>query len=426
MMGSSTAHRWALTALVSLAAVGMAQAEPGDHIRAGDVTIIPSLDLGLSYRTNPLRVEADPVDGVAFDLSPRVEMSVDTSEVDFKLGGEYNLTKYFSERLVKLDRFNQFDVDASAELLKEQALGFRVSDAIGFRSNTSGALTGSYHSQFRNRLNGAVVVRPGATLDFSLGGFYNIDNYFVPTRDGQTERSYNYRDSYGPTWAATWAFFPRTAFVYEGSYDISRWGANCIATGNANQPLGATLAKPDSNSLKMQGGLRGRVTERLTVTATGGYGVGQYDESSVASCGSINEALYAQDVSGIDHLLVTAQIQYEFGVGQRVRLGYRKDFLDSWFTNYTAFNELYGELDGRVGSRLGMAAGARMRFEDHYGQETRTDIRLQANGDLTYFFQDYASLTTGVSWIQRATTAAQDASLEYDDVNVHLLGTFTY
>ena len=411
-------------ALAMLIASGAAVADPGDHIRIGDATITPSLALGLEYRTNPLRLEANAVDGVNMRITPRLEALLESREVDFQLGGEYNVIKFFSERLVALDRFNQFNIDASLDVLKDQVIGFRFSDQVGLDNNTSGSLLGSYHTQFRNRFDGMGVVRVGPTLSFTLGGFYKIDSYRVPQVGSSLDlRPYNYKDSYGPTWSADWTFFPRTAVVYEGSYSLQRWGANCLATGNPNRP---PVALPDNNHLKMQAGLRGRITERMTLVVTGGYGAGNYLEDSVENCEPANAGAYAQDVKGIDHLLMTSQLQYDFGVGQRVAVGYRKDFVDSWFTNYTGINELYGTYTGRIGSRIGLSAGTRVRFENHFGQVTRADIRLGADGDVTYNFQDYASVTTGVSWIQRSTAQPADASVEFDDVNIHLLGTFTY
>lgn len=428
MTVANIANRWSIAACAILGVSSLAVADPGDHIRVGDATITPSLDLGLEYRTNPLRLEANSIPGVNMRIAPRVEMTLESQEVDMRLGGDYQLIKFFSERLTNLDRFNQFNVDVGIDVLKDQVIGFRFADNVGIDSNPSGDQTGSYHTQFRNRFDGASVIRVGPTLAFTLGGFYRVDSYRVPEVFDDTGRlrAFNFRDSYGPTWSADWTFFPRTAVVYYGSYDIQRWGATCISTGNAQQALGSSLALPDNNHLKMQAGLRGRITERMTVVVTGGYGSGRYLEDSVDGCEDSNAEAYAQDVKGIDHLLVTTQIQYDFGVGQRVAVGYRKDFLDSWFTNYTSFNELYGTYTGRMGSRFGLSSGVRMRFENHFGQESRADIRLQANGDLTYYFQDYASVTAGAAWIQRATSDVVDQSLEFDDVNIHLLGTFTY
>lgn len=428
MTVSHNAIRLAATSFMGIGLCAVAHAEPGDHIRIGDATITPSLDLGLEYRTNPLLLEANPKDGVNMRIAPRIEVSLETTEVDLRMGGDYQLIKYFSPELTNLDRYNQFNADVALDVLKDQVIGFRFADQVGIDNNPSGSQTGSYHRQVRNRFDGSTVVRVGPTLSFAVGGFYKADSYRVPqVRDEiGSLRPFNFRDTYGPTWSADWTFFPRTAVVYFGSYELHRWGDTCLGTGNNQQAFGNALALPNSDHLKMQGGLRGRITERMTVIATGGYGSARYDEDSVVDCGDSRRDAYAQDISGIEHLLLTTQIQYDFGVGQRVAVGYRKDFQDTWFSNFTAFNELYGTYTGRIGSRVGLNSGVRMRFENHYGQETRSDIRLQANGDVSYFFQDYASVTAGVAWLQRATADAVDASLEYDDINVHLLTTFTY
>jgi len=395
-------------------------AAPGDHIRAGAAVITPSLDVGLEYATNPLQVQADAVGGADFLLSPKVEVLVDTSELAVRVGGEYQLRKYFSQALTRMDRFSDFSVDAAVEVLRDQPLGLTFSDTAGFRNNASGDDGGSYQSQFNNRFDGAATAHLGPTLALSVGGFYQLDNYFIPGANRQI--AYNYRDAYGPSWAVDWKFFPRTAVVVEGEYRINNWGSNLLSTRNPDQPLGGVLVIPDSNQITTQAGLRGRITERLTLVLMAGYGNVFYDTNIE---GGPDPSLgYFQNTKGFNRLLVTSQLGYEFGVGQKVSVGFRKTFLDTWFTNFVAYNEITGNFDGRIGSRFGVNARVSMRYEDYYGQVTRNDIRLRAQGDLTYFMEDYASLTAGVSWLQRASF--QDDAVEYDDLNVHLLATFEY
>jgi hypothetical protein len=428
MTDSSDQRRLSLLARATLVVMGggwgVASADPGDHIRVGEATIIPSLDVGLEYRTNPLQLESQVVGGANMRIAPRVDVAYEIDEIELKIGGQYELRKYFSEKLIRLDRFSDFSVNAGIELLPQEVVGFRFSDVAGFRNNASGDDAGSYHSQFRNRFDGAAVAHIGPTLGVAIGGFYGADNYFVPVPldQGRGSQSFNYRDSYGPTLNAEWSFFPRTALVVEGEHAINKWGANLVGVGNPNQPNLPVIAMPNSRFTTVQAGLRGRITERLVVVMMAGYGAGVYDETSVPADTGVTG--FDVDIKGLNGLLITTQAQYDFGVGQRLSAGYRKSFADMWFTNFVTYNEIYGRFDGRIGSRLTPSAAVSMRYEDYYGQVARNDIRLSANGFMTYNVQDYARLTGGVSWIQRASF--QDSLVEYDDFNFQLMATFTY
>ena len=130
MTVANIANRWSIAACAVLGVSSLALADPGDHIRIGDATITPSLDVGLEYRTNPLRLEANSIPGVNMRIAPRVEMTLESQEVDIRIGGDYQLIKFFSQRLTNLDRFNQFNVAAGIDVVTRPAATTR-SFAIG-------------------------------------------------------------------------------------------------------------------------------------------------------------------------------------------------------------------------------------------------------------------------------------------------------
>ncbi len=53
----------------------------------------------------------------------------------------------------------------------------------------------------------------------------------------------------------------------------------------------------------------------------------------------------------------------------------------------------------------------------------RNDVVNRVTADFAYRLKNWASVTPGVYWQQRASNVD---NVEYDDVNIHLLGTFTY
>ena len=72
-----------------------ALAAPGDHIRAGDVELVPDIDLGGEFRTNVYRSEVDAVPAANFRIAPGLLVAAEGDDHDFRLGGEWVLRKYF-------------------------------------------------------------------------------------------------------------------------------------------------------------------------------------------------------------------------------------------------------------------------------------------------------------------------------------------
>jgi len=64
-----------------------------------------------------------------------------------------------------------------------------------------------------------------------------------------------------------------------------------------------------------------------------------------------------------------------------------------------------------------------IRSEGYDGEVSRNDIVNQLTVDAGYRVQNWASITPGVAWQQRASN---QANVEYDDVRVMLRANFTY
>lgn len=426
-------HRIAAPILVGLLAGPAAWASPGEHIRAGDAVITPSVDVGVEHRTNVYRTDADnPRQGTNIRISPQLEVSAEGPDLAFSLAGAYELRKYLQPELANLDRYSDFNVDANLEVLREQVLGFELNNSTGLRNREVERTFADapFHTQFRNQFEGNAVVHAGPVLEFDLGGFWIYDDYFVPDVEQEGTRPFNYRHAFGPKAGAQWRFFPRTAFVVEGDLSFNRWNNNWVPTANANSDLGAFLALPDSTSWRAQAGVRGRVTDRLVLVIMGGYGGATYDETTVTADGggaADETAEFAVDVRGLDGLLVTTQATLELSrdAEDRVSIGYRRSFEDSWFTNYLAYDEVYGTFDAVFGTRLGAHLSARVRLEDYTGEVERNDMMLRGEADVSYGLQDWARITAGV-WHTERTSEPLYPEVEYGDTNVHVMATVLY
>lgn len=425
-----------------------ASAGAGDHIRLGATTIAPELGLGVEFRSNVYRAvgeaqtgdEADRVQpGANFRLSPALKIETKAPAVEFDFNGRYDLRKYMTPGHSNLDRYTDFGTGVGVSILPGGPFGINIRDDAAIRNFESDTptLDSALITMIRNRLSGGAVVRVGPGISLTAGGSWQYNDYRVPGTVGEARQAQiNTRHIYGPTWEARWLFFPRTALIVEGEYQLSRWRDNwVVAAGNQNGPgLGQFLAVPDSNQFRIKGGLRGRITRGLVLSIMAGYGSANYLEDSVTDAAAANPSDnpneanpsvvgFDQDLPGIDRLLIEVGGSYDFGFGQRLSLNYNKDFVDSYFTNYESFHAVGIRLDSDFGKRVSTQVSFSAQFEEFGGEVQRSDVFLRAGAGITGRFADWTWLTLDGSWVQRASSLAD---IQYDDVNVSLMANFTY
>lgn len=415
---------WLMVTL-TLGLPALASAQPGEHIRAGEAIITPKISLGLEHSTNVYHSEEAVQGGTNLRFAPGLEIGASGPDVEFAFSGEYELRKFFQSELTNLDRFNDFQVGADLLVLKDAPLGFTINELVGLRNYPAESEFAQrpFETQFRQHLNGAANIRPSGSIEMHLGGMWAFDDFQVVS--GGTaggERSFNRKNTFGPIFGAEWKFFPRTAIVVEGGYEMVRWDQNLIE-GIASDEVtdfGGDLAIPDANNLRLLAGLEGRVTERVIVRLMAGYGSASYLEDTVPQ--DVVEG-FATDLTGLQRLLVDTQFRYETSEDNRFIVGYQKNFRDVFFTNFAAYNYAYGRLESRFNPRFGFNGEFGGRFEEYEGEVQRNDIYLVGRGDVAYFLQDWANISAGVWWTQRASN---DSQVEYDDVNIHLLTNIVY
>jgi hypothetical protein len=434
-------------ALVATGVSSTASAAPGDHIPLGNAIITPSIDVGWEHRTNAFQTNAggNGVNNLLF--APHLEIAAEGPRSDFTLASHYEgrFTLLFgrsdAEMMYALDRWTDFNVEAQLNTLKGQVLQLGFTDSIGMRNNlasVSGVLPsgGAYQRQFRNAFSTIATVRAGPSLDIRLHGNWAYSKYWVPfSNTGRGFRDLNTKNEIGPRLDVQWTFFPRTAIILESELTLNRWKNTLIGgipESTTGPGLGAELAMPDSLFSKTRLGVRGRFTPRLVVVGMAGYGIANYDEASVEAATELTD--FGKDLGGrgipgatlgmrLEPLLVQLQAKYELGPTQKLVAGYDKDFVDSWFTNYMAYNELYGRWEGQFVERVNTGASISYRRESYAGEITRSDDLVRAGGDVGYQIQDFASITGGVAWVRRLSSKQ---ALDYDDVNIHVSANFTY
>lgn len=420
-------------AAVLLVSAQAAFAQPGDHIRAGDAVITPDIDIGMEYRTNIYRSESEPTPGANLRIAPGLTIGAKGPDHEVSFGAEWEARKFFyvggnsTDSVSSFDRFSDFNLSGALDAFKRESVGFVLSDKMTLKNTSSDGGEPEeeldpdvesadtrrvpFTTQYRNVLTAGVRLSPGPALAITPKFRWAFDDFLGAGFTPASARRYNRRHAYGPVLAAKWAFLPRTSFVGNLSYMLTTWEEPVTAEG---QNL------PDSGHLKVSTGVQGRLTEKVKANAMVGYGTAFYDDPA-----NPDLAAEVDNVSGLDGLLLTLQTTYDVTDGHKLSAGYKKDFADSFFTNYISYNILYAQYKGTVSDVTPMLRYG-LRLEDYKGTVNYTSVVHQFRFDLGYEIQEWASITAG-SWLQARTTPdIQHETVEYSDWNLHLLSTFTY
>lgn len=432
-------RRLALCAGLSSSAV--AWAGPGDHIQVGAAEITPSVTVGVEGRTNAYLSESRPVAAFDFVFSPGLRVTVDAPKVYFLFDARYELRKYFDADVADdLDQFSNFQGQLRLDLFPEAVVGFSIRDQASLRNraNDQAFRDNALISQVRNDLGAGIPIRVGdVALEPGFDWAYQV--YRIPGSGDQVD--FNNRHAYGPTLDLQWRFFPNTSFFVQGRVDFNRWGENWLSTGGPAAGAGTTFdygqffAKPDSLIFKASTGVRGRITRHFLIDLELGYGYGDYDEQSVieASSGGTEADPVAQrfgtDVSATDAILAFVRPRFDLGwseearFGQQISVFYRKDFQDSFVTNYVHAHGVGASLESRWGKFVSTRLSGGARFESYVGEIQREDVFPGFDGAIVFLPIRALPIELGVSYQNRISN---DATVQYDNVVGRVMVSFVY
>ncbi len=427
---------------------GVAMAEPGDHIRAGGLEIIPAIEFRGQRRSNiylsegestdsdgnPVGLEEQP--GTAVRVHPSLVMSAKGAANNLDLSFDYNLVKFFEEEHTNLDRYKDFEFGLGTQLLNDSPVGLKLNERYHVTGRETEAVqsNSAYVTHTMNHTGGRIAIRPGSSLELDVGGIYTFDKYSVGGGSaGSSSPTLNSRTGYGPAVDLKWNFFPRTAIIatYEKSW--FGWENNLVDTqgdGLTETEFGSSLGVPDGQLWRTSLGLRGRLTEKLIIGIVGGYGEMDYDENSVSGQDSEGDASsqgYDRDLKGFpEGMIGLVEVGYAVADSQTVTFGYRKGFQDVYFTNFVDFHNAFFRYESLYADRLGVKANLGYRFEQYVGEVNRDDHVINMGLDMAYHVTKWFDTVGGVQWRQRGSADGDHSEIEYSDTTISLGLNFTY
>ena len=447
-------------ALVALLAASPALAAPGDHVQFAGGEWTPSVSTGVEYHTNAFLADGvinQTTPGLSWRTHPRLSANFTSEANELHAGTGWHFNKYVDTtpddgfNVTNLDRFSDADAQFNLSAFKNRRIGLRVDERFDSQSSPASLETAENTDanigMLSNDLRAGLAVRPGTALEIGLLGTYGVDRYTVPdslTTDG--DANLNNRSNYGPLVDVKWRFLPKTAVTFRGSANWLTWDNNLVAALGSGGTYGTFIGKPDAFKWQAMGGLRGNLSQRIAVVAEVGYGQMTYDEQTVvdaaASLGSAavaevsDSSGFGADLSGLEGVSVNGMLTYALGAstkerGHTLTFGYRKDFQDAFFTNYSSYHNVNVRYEGKYAYGLGAFTDFTFRLDSYSGEIIRDDNTLKLKAGTSWDARQWLSLSGTVQWDERACadeTCEGGAfyGVQYDDVSGRLGATVRY
>lgn len=428
-----------LLAFVGLGSSSVAAAAPGDHVRFGSAELTPALSLVGTWRSNnylqPGLVAANSPEeeerfrtrpGVNISIQPSIRLDVDATRVKYSLSGAWEGRKYLNPELSNLDRWRNSNVRSQLVVLPEAVVGVKVDNAFSVTGREAEAVNSedAYITQMVSTNRAGLTFRPGSSMELDVGGLFNLRKYEVPPGYiGGTQANLNNRLGYGAFGDFRWRFLPKTAVVARAEYERFDWANQVVATNaEGNTESGAVIDVFDGSSFLVEGGLRGRFTDRIVIGAVIGYTGIDYQAPTEDTGGCTPPADGSSaDLNGFPCALHgNAEVGVDVTERQRVRAGYLRQHQDIFFSNYLTMDRFYLAYNADYGDYVSLALMGDFALQGYTGDVLRDDKWFRLRGDVTTHATAWMDVTAGVWYSGRRATDPRFATSEYDDVNVHL------
>lgn len=370
-----------------LALLNLAQAE----VTAAGAAASPSVTVGTEVTPNTYRSKNNPVLSQAFYVTPALDGSWETPELEFDLATHVTRhqvvwTAGEGDPADAAYRLSRTDFAGRADLLvlPDRLVGIAVSEdaSLDHRLAPSGlpgsggkALVGTTRSDTALGLR----ISPGSALHFDLGGNAGLEQHSVGLGPTFNNPARTTKLSAGPRLDARWAFFPRTDLWVGGSVDWYTWTGSQVDAGM---------------QWAAWGGVMGRITPVFVVNGVVGYTQIRSGTNGVST--------------PLDGITVIAEATWNPRRGTALSLGYDKGLEDSFFTGSMHWHYAFARWEQTLGSRLTAGLEGGTRFELYKGAISYPDQVTTTEARVAYHLADRVNVQlSGGFWYR--TTAGWDA-----------------
>jgi hypothetical protein len=340
-------------------------------IRSGDFLLRPSLGISGHYDSNVFNGSEDekndtgyaPVSATSLRFSPNISLSNGTeSDVQLNFGTSGDIRLYISDNEA-LAELTDFGGAANLDLVfaARRAISFAVFDSFARDLRANNFEITETLNRNNNSLGARVSFHPGDVperrpFDLTFTGAWEVERY--------EDYDLMDADSFRTRLSSSWRFLPKTAAVLSASWDFRGYTTEAAQLG-AKSGLTA-----DSRPWRVQAGLAGALTKRLTFRLTGGWGMSLHDGTD-GRAAEINSA-YAGKIAPVEagdlefnSYLAGVSLGYKASEGTLLNIGYSRDFRDAFYGNYFAYHRGSFKLSQRFGTILDVSGWADLTYGEY-------------------------------------------------------------
>lgn len=359
--------------------------------------------------TNVFYSNANRIDSPVIRIIPFLQLTNQTREGNAPDGAYYNLSASLlyreyasSDERVKAQRAFNPSVSGTVEFGSLQSLGFMAGDNFsrseeppyGIANAQNGIIKRTYNSAFAQ----ARWTPHGGRLSSTLRYTNSVDLF------DNVELEYANSLRHDMLLDVSWRWLPKTALYVQASQGY-------LTYLNDNAP-GSEL-KQDGYPFRALVGLRGLVTEKLTVNTGIGYGNAFYRGP-------------AANPTGWGNLSAMVDAVYRLTLRLQASLGYAHEFRNSVIGNFYDVDGVHGALRYALSNQFVASVFSRYEYRRYHGAgaEGRRDFALQGGASADYFIQRwfyvglfyvYAGNRAKLAGESALTPLGQQAAgLEYD------------
>lgn len=403
----------------------------GPGVRAGDFAIHVGGDVGVQHDDNFFRKseasEVGPPDAIT-SMAAGFKLSAENrtpNKVFFRLRGDVAFRKTLGADAEtaadKRDGISGVDQSLLLGLFPRSSFSVDLNEKVRFTDTPAepGALEGFERLGFE--LGPDLRFRPGAgdsrAFELRLGyrfmgvRFLSEDPGADSNGDEQQGASRHESDGHEVSFLTEWKFFPKTAAFVDVSYSVlDRPVQNAEAV-----PDGVTIGTDmpdrnlDSNPFRMELGVRGLVTQRLSATLSGGF-VHTFNAERDSFVGGIGQA----------------RLEYIIEPTLKLEGGYEFDAKGSSFSNFYKLHNVFAGAELFLLSRVTISANVAYQIYDFTQSNARYNLKredpvLRAKAGVGYNLVDWLELA--VRWklekndtdFKLPTTIGDEGKLEPKD-----------
>ena len=297
-------------------------------LRSGDFVLKPSVQVAGHHDTNVFNGHEDdrgnpPVAGTSIRIEPVLNLTNGaSSEIQFSFNAKGDVRLYLSDNPA-LDNLTNFGgtADLGVTFAARRAISFTLFDHFTRALQADNWESLNTLNRVANDVGGRVSFHPGEIperrpFEVSLMGSYATDRFDLFTA-GNT-------NTIRTRLTSSWRFLPKTAVVLDSTWDFRNFdNPNALSLTSNSKPWRVNL------------GLAGAVTKRVTARVTGGYGMSLHEKGAAFSGG----------LWGIG-------IGYRASASTVVHLNYNHDFRDAFMGNFVDYHRVGGDLNQRFGTML--------------------------------------------------------------------------